>query len=405
MERHVRRSRLVEQQGFALGRSALLLEAKAPLIKCMMRRPSTSTGSHQERLGRSLLFVNFGNRVATGGVMISVDGANYQLTVAHILQDAVDDSDDNFLEEDLDQIFLDDVKDEIISGSDNELQFRRGSGNNSVMEDTAYPSTNNKGDDNPSNLQSSLRLHCKDDLPPLRPLEIPHASRSLIIYDEQVSDTISPNYNLDYLLIATTAADAIKEILSPPYHLLNIHNDSREKAPKVEKSLEIRQLGEIGQSVTQVYVVSSNGPVSGVLLPGTTSSFAPGGGLVRRMYAVELEVPLERGDCGSAVIDGITGHLYGYIVLGTPGTSLAYIISASDVFKDIQDRTGMEVSLDTKTHLWSSATVPGEYQSNYMVGSSDEDFLESDIIPKYHSFLVPPSVEVRGGGQTAPAHD
>ncbi|KFA56617.1 hypothetical protein S40293_01099 [Stachybotrys chartarum IBT 40293] len=139
-ERHVRRSRPVEQQGFALGRSALLLEAKAPLIKCMMRRPSTSTGSHQERLGRSLLFVNFGNHVATGGVMISVDGANYQLTVAHILQDAVDDSDDNFLEEDLDQIFLDDVEDEIISGSDNELQFRRGSGDNSVMEDTAYPS-------------------------------------------------------------------------------------------------------------------------------------------------------------------------------------------------------------------------------------------------------------------------
>jgi hypothetical protein len=114
------------------------------------------------------------------------------------------------------------------------------------------------------------------------------------------------------------------------------------------------------------------------------------------MYAVELEVPLERGDCGSAVIDGITGHLYGHVVLGTPGTSLAYIISASDVFKDIQDRTGMEVSLDTKTHLWSSATVPGEHQSYYMVGSSDEDFLESEI-PKYHSFLVPPSVEVRGG--------
>ncbi|KEY73914.1 hypothetical protein S7711_07758, partial [Stachybotrys chartarum IBT 7711] len=252
-ERHVRRSRLVEQQGFALGRSALLLEAKAPLIKCMMH--------------------------------------------------AVDDSDDNFLEEDLDQILLDDVEDEIISGSDNELQFRRGSGNNSVMEDTAYPSTNNKGDDNPSNLQSRL-------------------------------------------------------------------------STQGGKSLEIRQLGEIGQSVTQVYAVTSNGPVSGVLLPGTTSSFAPGGGLVRRMYAMELEVPLERGDCGSAVIDGIT---------------------VTYVFKDIQDRTGMEVSLVTKTHLWSSATVPGEYQSNYMVGSSDEDFLESDIIPKYHSFLVPPSVEVRGG--------
>lgn len=317
----------------------------------------------------------------------------------------MEDSDDNFLEEGFDQIFLDDVEDENISGSDNELQIHRESGDKSVMEDATYPSTNNKGDDSPSNLQSSPSLACKDDLPPLRPLEIPHASRSLMVYVEQVSYTISPNYNLDYLLIAMNTAGTMEKILFSPYHLLNIRNDAREKAPKVEKSLEIRQLGEIGQSVTHVYTVTSNGPVSGVLLPSTTSSFAPGGGDVRRMYAVELEVPMEKGNCGSAVIDAIIGHLYGHIVLGTPRTSLAYIISASDVFKDIRDRTGMEVSLSTQTHLWDTETISDEDVPAYFVDSSDRDFLESDI-SKSLPFLVPGPTIGRGprGEQIAPAH-
>ena len=54
------------------------------------------------------------------------------------------------------------------------------------------------------------------------------------------------------------------------------------------------------------------------------------------------------GDSGSLVVDARTGNIYGHIVSGDPTSSLAYIVSAYEVFDDIEKRFGARPSLPAR---------------------------------------------------------
>lgn len=54
---------------------------------------------------------------------------------------------------------------------------------------------------------------------------------------------------------------------------------------------------------------------------------------------------IEHGDCGSWVVEPDTGALYGYITAGDPKTAVAYIIPAYQVFHEISQRMGSNVTL------------------------------------------------------------
>jgi len=58
-----------------------------------------------------------------------------------------------------------------------------------------------------------------------------------------------------------------------------------------------------------------------------------------------MEIVAAYGDCGSWVINRVTGDLHGIIVLGYPGTNTGYIIPAIQIFKDIQQTTGLDIKL------------------------------------------------------------
>lgn len=60
----------------------------------------------------------------------------------------------------------------------------------------------------------------------------------------------------------------------------------------------------------------------------------------QQVYPVRLGKPLHDGDCGTAVFGKDDNRFYGHIVAGGPGTSIAYLVPAGEIYRDIQARLG-----------------------------------------------------------------
>ena len=90
---------------------------------------------------------------------------------------------------------------------------------------------------------------------------------------------------------------------------------------------------------------SSSQPIPGTL--SATSSYWR----TKRSKSLQEVIPLrvsgvlDKGDCGAAVIDMSTGHFYGLVVAGTPGTGVGFVIPAWHVFDDIEQRFGSKAVL------------------------------------------------------------
>jgi hypothetical protein len=66
---------------------------------------------------------------------------------------------------------------------------------------------------------------------------------------------------------------------------------------------------------------------------------------IRLLFLNFLTDDTDQGDSGSWVIDSVTGNLYGQIVAGSPGQSVAYIVPAKHIAQDVKERTGRDLSL------------------------------------------------------------
>ncbi|KAK3399785.1 hypothetical protein B0T20DRAFT_350356 [Sordaria brevicollis] len=58
----------------------------------------------------------------------------------------------------------------------------------------------------------------------------------------------------------------------------------------------------------------------------------------QRVWPVSLGSPLQPGDSGSCVFDATTNAFYGHIVAGSTTSKIAYVVSAQEVFNDIEQR-------------------------------------------------------------------
>jgi peptide-N4-(N-acetyl-beta-glucosaminyl)asparagine amidase len=80
-------------------------------------------------------------------------------------------------------------------------------------------------------------------------------------------------------------------------------------------------------------------PMGGMMrgtLSGSTWVMFPGSALFREVYQVQVMGDLRHGDCGSVVIDTRSGDLYGYIVAGSPISSVAYVMAAYQLAADFE---------------------------------------------------------------------
>ncbi|KAK7978479.1 hypothetical protein PG988_005969 [Apiospora saccharicola] len=121
----------------------------------------------------------------------------------------------------------------------------------------------------------------------------------------------------------------------------------------VNKALSITSLLKIPSLECPIIAVTaSSGAVSGTSFPGAAFLRAAGSTCIQKIYAVDLDTNVAKGDCGSVVVDPASGGLYGHIVRGYPGTGLAYILSAETILDDIKRRFGTD-----EVSLWSPSTV------------------------------------------------
>jgi len=121
---------------------------------------------------------------------------------------------------------------------------------------------------------------------------------------------------------------------------------------------------------TDVVVITSRGSLKGVLVPGSTTRRIEGANNFQDIYTVTLESEIREGDCGSAVVDSLSGTLYGHIVLGCVGTSLAYFVPATEVIQDIRHRTSKGVALSSSHRHGDDKTITLRRWSESTEGST-----------------------------------
>ncbi|ROW00299.1 hypothetical protein VMCG_07259 [Cytospora schulzeri] len=102
----------------------------------------------------------------------------------------------------------------------------------------------------------------------------------------------------------------------------------------------------------ETLAATSRGIIKGYMSGTPSYSGVPGHGSFDKMFKVDLDGPLQRGDSGTWVIDAKCGDLYGHIIAGSPGDGVALIAPFTDIFEDVHDRLGESPHLPT---AWDGA--------------------------------------------------
>lgn len=128
---------------------------------------------------------------------------------------------------------------------------------------------------------------------------------------------------------------------------------------QVPPKLEAVDVARVGTEHVGVLVVTSRGPVSGIVLPDMASLRLGSSSHFQAVHPVILSEPGEPGDRGSAVIDAETGSCYGHIIHGVEGDVVCYMVPASDTLADIVNRLGRlpSLQLDQRNDTKHSNTV------------------------------------------------
>ncbi|CAG9943316.1 unnamed protein product [Clonostachys rosea f. rosea IK726] len=393
-KRCVSENGVVKSHGFKLGCSALCLEARMMPMKCMEELPPDEENDDilsdselgSTLLGSWLLFLTGDTgifRVATGGPVVVLGGNLYQLTVEHVLEKE-DQNSINQEELDLDGFELQSDNDEHgfeYEGATTSL------GSISSDESSDEADLDESGEGSGSSGEKSHRdAVCKADFHQDQSLEnqthdsSPDKLQLLAkqvwpgrhVEGSAVCSSPKPSRTLDYLLFSISNGDkplsSVRTMNTVHPRMYKFGNGSE----KDRQVLEIRQPATIGDSESEVMIVTTRGVVSGRLIPGATSYRQPGCKEFRKVYIVFAESQVFEGDCGAAVIDASTGCFYGQVVLGVPGTSLAYIVSSSDILQDIENQTGLEASLDMRQLQKGLENVPRPLGPSMIVDVEDD---------------------------------
>ncbi|KAE9365459.1 hypothetical protein N431DRAFT_353051 [Stipitochalara longipes BDJ] len=100
------------------------------------------------------------------------------------------------------------------------------------------------------------------------------------------------------------------------------------------------------------------GVVNGCILGDYSLVALPGSKYFQRMWIVILDRLVQKGDCGSWVLDPTNGDWLGHIVAGKLETSVAYIVLAREIASDISNRFGDQtVRMPCPAELEDTETV------------------------------------------------
>jgi hypothetical protein len=170
-----------------------------------------------------------------------------------------------------------------------------------------------------------------------------------------ITSTNGPRPALDYALI---------EINQPEFQTFNKFQSTRSQSTQM--ICPERVATKRPDPNTKVMVIlPSKGVVDGTMSGTPTFMQTPSSNSIQELWTVRLSRRLEKGDCGSWVMDLISGDVYGHIIAGSPESGVAYIVPAYQVIADVQERFNLDLQLSTKDMVTysegtSGSTLPGE---------------------------------------------
>lgn len=114
---------------------------------------------------------------------------------------------------------------------------------------------------------------------------------------------------------------------------------------------------------------TSGGKLTGILL-GTLSDYRlPYATSFQEVYSIRLDGGLADGDCGSVVINAVTGELYGHIIAGCRTTGFAYVMAAHHVLRDLNDCLVRTESLSEASEKETDHQVTPTLSEQSLIGS------------------------------------
>ncbi|KAI0107829.1 hypothetical protein GGR51DRAFT_559163 [Nemania sp. FL0031] len=303
--------------------------------------------SPQPLLGRRICISGNNSRsslrfqYATAGVIIKVEGNYYQLTAGHLFEVERENLDTEQPPAPLDECHFDGQSDDEPFNSDHDTEMTGrgsitsesvgswdGSASDCSAEETKTTATDLNDLSFVRGTQSSGGKGSKaPENPTIANLTIP------IGYLPLNSSSRSP---IDYAIIALPC-DSVKSI----GHKLNT------PVP----NLCVRNITEIRHKERGIVVVTHSTVIRGVLIPGNVAYKSYQTLQFQKRVQIQLENEIFPGDSGSPVLDQSTGSFYGHITMGVPGTKIAYIVKAADIFQDIETRMGKPARIATMTDL------------------------------------------------------
>ncbi|KIL91467.1 hypothetical protein FAVG1_05083 [Fusarium avenaceum] len=292
-------------------------------------------------LGKRIFVVNphdFSLRPATVGPIILQDGRCYQLTVAHAFRHTTE---------------LDHLPGKQIAEDDCDFD---GMSDAEIDDESQYDEMIRKGSATPGEIDSdkasfmasfdafSGEKHSSStsESPPSDYLDTgsdpwPSAESTEDNRDFSKFDVTQLQYFGKLIFSSLTGSNPTLD-----YALLETSRvvGNSEKSYLITGSL-LSSIGEIGSEDINILArTSPYCPVEGRLTATPSYIRLPEQHTFQQVYPIRLDMPLHDGDCGTAVFGKGDHRFYGHIVAGGPGTSIAYLIPAEEISRDVQARLG-----------------------------------------------------------------
>ncbi|RBR25734.1 uncharacterized protein FIESC28_01487 [Fusarium coffeatum] len=140
------------------------------------------------------------------------------------------------------------------------------------------------------------------------------------------------------------------------------------------RPMAIHDVADVGREERRVIVITgSSGVVKGILVPGTTFLGRGNQQRPQKLYGVQLDGVVAEGDSGATVVDETSGTLYGHLVSGCPGTRIAYIIAATEIFRALECGLQGPITIVTQITIQNSLIEPPNLSS---LSSNSSSILE-----------------------------
>jgi hypothetical protein len=344
--------------GIGLGESSVPPEHHRPRLLAGGGPSAESIGSIHLEPGHSTITIlsrapkiAFGDRIlisrgstvsdtlrrATAGPILYFQDKAYCLTVAHVFFDnhgynSGHDSDVS-IPQDCDFDGMSDSDIEIDPAEEQEIMSRGSLTSEEDTPDTENLSSNSSVRTSSTPGSAAGVRSLPRQIPSFPSISIPNETRSQV-KDSPADDSLSviadtlttSNPVLDYALIDVTGK------IKPSANVIYI------------SPIKTRQLSRttaasiIGLDTFEVYTVTaSSGLLTGKLHLSHSYIRLPNSMSFQKVYTVYLNGRVTDGDCGSWIFDK-GGGLWGHIIAGTPGTGVALIVPADDVFANLWNR-------------------------------------------------------------------